>query len=146
MNFKMRLLMLIFCFAVFFCKAQKNIGEAQNKPDSINQILQEWRKDSLGCLNLRNTKTAEIIANYFNLQTLSLKKAVDLLGNPTYTDTGSNYIYIDYFFNTNCDKFSGKIYDNTSVCGLQLTYQKSKQDSCTFDFPCYENFTSHPRP
>lgn len=61
---------------------ERNLGALTNN-DTIRPILFNWRKDSVGCLMLRDVRDGVTLAEYFALKGQSKERAIEVLGNPT---------------------------------------------------------------
>ncbi len=109
---------------LFFCvSCNRNIvaintlqSNKDRKIDTLALYLEEWNKDSLGCLYLRNHTKAEYLINKLSLKTKKINDIIILLGKPNSTIENSNRINISYYFGMSCDSTDGKIIINTDAC------------------------------
>jgi hypothetical protein len=73
-----------------------------SKVDSLDLPIQQFLKDSLGCLGLRTKKSIESI--YYGREVQDKKYLISLLGYPNDSLVSKEQIYYKYFFNSICNK------------------------------------------
>ncbi len=85
--------------------------------DIFFDYTKNWRKDALGCMNLRSKEYSDSINDKFNFINKREKNLIKYLGKSDRIRSNENYRYLIYYFGTNCH--NGAIIDTVDHCYLQ---------------------------
>lgn len=88
-----------------------------NQKDTIFEYTENWRKDSLGCIGLRNKQYSDSINYKIEFKDKSEKKLIKYLGNYDKSLSNDKYKYAIYFFDTRCN--NNTVIDSIDHCFLQ---------------------------
>jgi hypothetical protein len=70
--------------------------------DKESKLLEEWKKDTLGCLKYRTKEKALYIRDSLDLKNKSTIFVINKLGTPNSIKKDSNREILKYYFNTIC--------------------------------------------
>ena len=104
-----RILIIIFTIILFSCKSRKK--------DNHSNITQSWKKDSLGCMNLRNKNYSDKINKKINFIAKSEKYLIKKLGKYNKVIINDKYKFYLYYYGTSCQ--NNKIIDSVDYCYLE---------------------------
>lgn len=93
------------------------------KVNNFNNKTNAWKKDSLGCLNIRNKQLSEYIIIKNNLYGKTSRKFYKNFGKPNNTKETNKGFIVEYYFNSSCHE----IIDN------------DERDYCTAQYYFYDN-------
>jgi hypothetical protein len=124
----------LFVYLVLFLSCSNSRTENQSKVrkdktvivnDTISRYIADWKKDSLGCLGLRDYNKLQYILKYFNLISKSKEEVVNILGQPDFIINDDTEMRFTYYFDTMCDK--GEMIDSTDFCWARVTFDKGSK-------------------
>lgn len=104
--------------------------------DSIDRIFADWRKDSLGCLELR-MKSSDFVISYLNEHHKSIDEIVVLLGAPNFSfgDIDESILNYQYFTRTYCVENFPDL--NVDYCYLLISSRFDCDDNVLLFLECY---------
>lgn len=88
-----------------------------NQNDKLLELTENWRKDTLGCMNLRNKQYSDNINKEINFKGKSEIYLIKYLGKSNKVKANSKYKYLVYYFDTRCE--NNIIVDSIDQCHLQ---------------------------
>lgn len=102
-----------------------------NVNDSTLRVLEEWRIDSLGCMQLRGKRRAQFLVNSLELKGRSKWHLISALGKPNVARTESEYAstpkgefeILCYYFDSIC--YGGAVVDSLDKCWADFLFSKS---------------------
>lgn len=100
------------------------------KKDILFDYTENWRKDSLGCKNLRNKKYSDSINDRIDFKNKNEMNLINYLGNYDKSTSNEKYKYLIYFFDTKCH--NNAIIDSVDHCYLQ--YRINLKTSKVIDY------------
>ena len=138
MNFKTLGTIFILSFFLLGCNIL-SFQERIEKKKKEEKILEDWKKDSLGCKGLRKMEHARYITDTLNLYNKSKKFVISKIGNPDtliveediiLNDNGKikevkNVKILRYYFGTPCK--NGLIYySGSEYCAVEIWITSNK--------------------
>jgi len=73
-----------------------------------DELLTQWREDSLGCKKIRTHRKAQLIIEKYGLKNKTISQIIELIGQPNKQISKSkNGLILRYYYNTCCK--DGKI-------------------------------------
>ena len=95
--------LFLYTLVVLISSSCNNNTERRNFENNNDSLVSIWKKDSMGCLHLRNFEMAEKIFSQYKLKDKSPEYITKLLGNPNkIVKTSSETRYI-FFYNSSCN-------------------------------------------
>lgn len=89
----MLLLALMTMFLLIGCNTSDNAKKESNpEATTITKGLEDWRKDSLGCLELRLKVSEAGILDSIKIDSLLYEEVIELLGTPNRTHTEKKWL------------------------------------------------------
>jgi hypothetical protein len=82
-----------------------------------NRLTENWKKDSLGCMNIRNKQYSDLINKRITFKNMPESFLIKYLGKSNKIENDDNYRYYIYYFNTQC--VNNRIIDTVEKCYLQ---------------------------
>jgi len=99
---------LFFLVIIIFACANKNhYSKKTNNYETVE--INGWKRDSLGCLNVRNKKLSEDLLDKYYLRKNSFNDFKKVFGKPNKINKNKDEIILEYYFDSSCHK----IYDES---------------------------------
>lgn len=92
----------------------------------------DWKIDSCGCLGIRSMALAKLLIEENNLLEKSSSEFIEVFGKPNNTKTDDGVIYLQYYFNTVCDKKKHPI-KGADKCRVEFVFK----DGLLLEIPKY---------
>ena len=99
--------------------------------DSTEFIIENWKKDSIGCLNLRTKAGFEYLNAIMILKDKSLSDISVLLGSPNEIEKSDGSTTLIYWYNSICG--NNRIIENTDYCWVELFFKKDTLSDVSFN-------------
>ena len=104
-----------------------------NSYDS-DPLVRQWRKDSLGCIELRSEAAARTLYYRYKLKDKTSNEIIDVLGPPNkMLDNGAG-LWLEYYFGTTCS--GDKLIDSIEYCQASLFYIDKTKKDCDLSITC----------
>jgi hypothetical protein len=127
------IILISFISLSIFCKRKPNVSRSlENKSmiahndsistnDTLLQFINEWKKDSLGCLKLRTKAKAEVILQFLKKDTLTKRIVYYNFGIPNELQHYSNNLILIYYFDCACN--NNKLIVKSDKCYAKFYFQ-----------------------
>lgn len=120
-------LIIVFLCNFFFCSCQEKSNKVIDNENSKNQIINNWKKDSLGCLGLRSLDLAKKIIEDNNLLGCSKENFEDFFGAPNDLIINEEKIALIYYIEARCK--NDKLVNGADKCWIQFSFVRNKLSS-----------------
>ncbi len=125
---KLTVVILILSIGLLSCNMLR-----QSNDDTNNNLYNDWRVDTLGCLKLRTLSNAKYIRDSLNIVNKESSFVINKLGQPNFQTINSNIEIIRYYFDTYCHE--SEIIDTLDYCWLEMSFEREKVK--TIDIICH---------
>lgn len=88
-----------------------------NQKDTLLELTENWRKDTLGCMNLRSKQYSDSINEKINFKNKPETYLIKYLGKSNKVKVSDKYKYFVYYFDTKCE--NNILVDSIDQCYLQ---------------------------
>lgn len=120
---KRNTIVLLFVFFAIACSSTKVENQSVSVDDTLDIYLANWRKDSLGCLQLRSKKASYFLIEKMDLIEKTENQVVSILGTPNTIYCDGEKVRLKYYFGSLCD--NGLINDSADFCWVEYVFLKS---------------------
>ena len=124
MNFKTVGTIFILLFFLLGCNIL-SFQERREKKRKEEKILEDWRKDSLGCLGLRNRETVAYMLYHTELKNKSKAFVLKKLGKPNFIEKDEDIETFIYYCNAAYDS-NWNIIDSIGYCSFEIDFLSNK--------------------
>ena len=91
--------------------------------NNVKNIITEWKRDSSGCLNLRNKEKGELLVDSLNLMMKKRNEIENIIGKPNKILYGDEKEIIRYFFNSGCTPDRTLMLDSVDYCMMDIMFK-----------------------
>ena len=116
MNYKKHITIFVFSLCLFGCIFL--LSQKREEKTREEKILEDWKRDTFGCLGYRNSETARYIRDSLDLLNKSRTIVFDKIGVPNFTQQADNEEFCEYYFNGICRE--GVLVDSADYCWLKI--------------------------
>jgi hypothetical protein len=110
-----------------------SINDELKKVGLSKTFVEDWKKDSLGCMGLRSKHFEEIDGNK-KLIGMSYSSFIKIFGNPNYERTW-NYFILTYRVSSKCDSLNRIIHGNDKAYYEDFAFKDDILTSCDMIVP-----------
>ncbi len=133
-NKNVLLISFLFFLLILNCKDIKK-DKTINKNTCV-KCVEEWKKDSCGCLKIRSVNLFKNIFTDYDLLNKNRNNIVSLIGNPNEKEThlrnGEKFETFYYYINVIC--INGKPIQDSDKCYVQLNFKNDTLKAILY--PC----------
>lgn len=134
------------CSTSSLLKDNKDSNYSQHPCDSTNiqLVLADWKKDSLGCLKLRDQIMAKCLVQNLEIKGKTEREVIHLLGNPNRTkikrvflaseQEENDFIHLEYYFDVQCNE-RGEL-ENSDRCWLEILIHPTTHKAIEVGYSC----------
>lgn len=141
--------LIIMLLNVSCSSAKETEGMAQSSPQQdtmlLQRYLQDWRKDSIGCLKLRDDVMAQYLIDHIGFVGKTRKEVEEILGAPNDTLVSQRYFpainedrkffFLIYYFDIHCE--DGKPTPNRlNRCWIEIAIHPDRKEVVSVGMPC----------
>lgn len=108
-----------------------SVGSGSQHQAGMNardSLLGAWRKDSLGCLHIRNYELSTVLEKKYDLTHKGVDEIMTILGKPNKTIRENKELVLRFYCNTCCDH--GKLKEECDYSWVDFTFPDSAVNRC----------------